>query len=281
MNKRLLACAITASIALVACNKEEAKPASAAVEAPVTEAAGKYDTNLQKVSYGIGMNIAKNFSQQNIQLDMNAFNQGMGDGLAGNEPAIDQPTIMAAMQEFQKEQMEKQATERTAAEGKNKAAAETFLKENGAKEGVVTTDSGLQYKVISKGESGKKPTTTDTVVVHYRGKLLNGEEFDSSYDRDQPATFPVSNVIPGWTEGLQLMSVGDKFELYIPSELAYGAGGAGAKIGPHAALTFEVELLEIVNPDAPRQAPNMASDAPGGENTINPVKEIRAEDLKK
>lgn len=276
MKKHLLACAITASIALVACNKEDAKPAADTTKPAATASVGKYETNISKVSYGIGMNIAKNFAQQHIELDMNAFNDGMKDGMTNKEPAIDQQTIMTAMQEFQKEQVEKEAKERSVAEATNKAEAEKFFKENASKEGVVTTESGLQYKVISKGENGTKPTTTDTVVVHYRGKLLNGEEFDSSYSRNQPATFPVSNVIPGWTEGLQLMASGDKFELYIPSELAYGAGGAGGKIGPNAALTFEVELLEVIDPEAERKTENKTTEASSGE-----AKKLTSEDMKK
>ena len=284
MKKHLLACAITASIALVACNKEEAKTTSADEtkgKPAASASAGKYETNIQKVSYGIGMNIAKNFKQQNIDLDVSAFSAGIKDGLAGKEPAIDQDTIMKAMQEFQKEQMEKMANERKVKEDKNKAEAEKFFADNATKEGVVTTESGLQYKVIRKGEGGKKPAPTDTVVVHYKGTLLDGEEFDSSYSRNQPATFPVSNVIPGWTEGLQLMAEGDKFELYIPSELAYGAGGAGAKIGPHAALKFEVELLNVVNPNDKRKPDSIATEAPGGEAQIATPKQITSEDMKK
>lgn len=269
MKKTLLACAIVASVALVACNKDEGKKDDAA------KSASPYTTNVQKVSYGIGLNISKNFKQQNITLDMDAFNAGMKDGNSGAEPALKQEEIMQAMQEFQKELMEKQAADRIALETKNKSEAESFFKENGTKEGVVTTASGLQYKVITKGTGTAKPKAEDTVVVHYRGTLLNGEEFDSSYSRNTPATFPVGQVIPGWTEALQLMSPGDKFELYIPSDLAYGAGGAGAKIGPHAALKFEVELMQIVDPNSLRQPPESAHEAPGSENKVNSVKSIK------
>lgn len=240
MKKQLLISVIAASVALSAC-KDDKK------EATAKAADGKtgLETTIQKVSYGIGLNIASNFKKQNISLDMTAFNRGMTDGSTDKAPALDQQTIMTAMQEFQKEMMEKQAAEATKAAETNKAEATKFLAENAKKEGVVTTASGLQYKVITKGTGDKKPTAEDTVVVHYKGTLLNGEEFDSSYSRNEPATFGVGNVIPGWTEALQLMSVGDKFELVIPSELAYGAGGAGQKIGPNATLKFEVELLEI------------------------------------
>ncbi len=245
MKKQLLISVIAASVALSAC-KDDKKEAAA----KGTEAKSGLETTIQKVSYGIGLNIASNFKKQNITLDMTAFNRGMADGSTDKAPALDQQAIMTAMQEFQKEMMEKQAAEATKAADTNKTEATKYLADNAKKEGVVTTASGLQYKVITKGAGDKKPTADDTVVVHYKGTLLNGEEFDSSYSRNEPATFGVGNVIPGWTEALQLMSVGDKLELVIPAELAYGAGGAGQKIGPNAALKFEVELLEIKAPGA-------------------------------
>lgn len=259
MKKHLLLSIVAASVAITACNKDKKEDTAAAASGSTG-----LETTIQKVSYGIGHNISSNFNKQNITLDMTAFNKGMADGGAGKEPALDQQTIMAAMQEFQKEMMEKQLAEsQKAAEG-NKTEAAAFLAENAKKEGVVTTESGLQYKVITKGTGNKKPTAEDTVVVHYKGTLLNGEEFDSSYSRNEPATFGVGAVIPGWTEALQLMSVGDKLELVIPSELAYGEGGAGQKIGPNATLKFEVELLDIVDPNA-RQAETGASSTPSAE----------------
>lgn len=237
---------IAASVALTACKKDEKTETAAA---PAGAKTG-LETTIQKVSYGIGLNISTNFKKQNIALDMTAFNKGMEDGSSGKEPALDQQAIMTAMQEFQKTLMEKQKAEHEKAASANKADGEKFLAENAKKEGVTTTASGLQYKVITKGTGDKKPTAEDTVVVHYKGTLTNGEEFDSSYSRNEPATFGVGNVIPGWTEALQLMTVGDKFELVIPSALAYGEGGAGQKIGPNSVLKFEVELLEIVDPNA-------------------------------
>ena len=248
MKKYLLPSLLATSVMLAGCNKDEA-PAEAEA-APKADAAPALTTNLQKVSYGIGLNLASSFKQQNLELDLDALQSGLKDGISGATPAVEQQAIMQAMQEVQKEQMDKQQAELKALEEKNKTEATAFFTENSAKEGVVTTESGLQYKVVTKAEGENKPAAEDTVVVHYKGSLLNGEEFDSSYSRNQPATFGVTNVIPGWTEALQLMNVGDKFELYIPSELAYGAGGAGQKIGPHAALIFEVELLEIVDPNA-------------------------------
>ncbi len=235
MKKVVLAGVIAASVGLVACNE---KTETQAVESV------KLESNLSKVSYGIGLNIAQNFQQQQLELDQAAFDKGLADGFSEATPALEQEVIMAAMQEFQKEQQEKMLAERTKAEAENKAAGEKFLADNKAKEGVMTTDSGLQYKVLTAAE-GATPTADDTVIVHYKGMLIDGEEFDSSYSRNQPATFGVTSVIPGWTEALQLMTVGSKYELVIPAELAYGAGGAGAKIGPNSTLIFEVELLEI------------------------------------
>lgn len=242
MKKYLLVSMVAASVALTACkdNKKE--------ETTAVSANDGLTTNIQKVSYGIGLNISSNFKRQNIALDMDAFNRGITDGGTDKEPALDQQTIMTAMQEFQKELMEKQAEEAKKSAATNTAEGEKFLAENKTKEGVVTTASGLQYKVITKGTGTVKPKADDTVKVHYKGTLINGEEFDSSIARNEPATFGVSNVIPGWTEVLQLMTAGDKFEVVIPSALAYGEGGAGQKIGPNAVLKFEVELLEIVAP---------------------------------
>lgn len=271
MKKHLLVSVIAASVALTACNDDKKETAAAKDGA----AKGGLETTIQKVSYGIGLNISTNFKKQNIALDMDAFNRGMADGGTGTAPALDQQTIMTAMQEFQKELMEKQAAEASKAAEGNKAEGAKFLEENKAKEGVTTTASGLQYKVITKGTGDKKPTAEDTVVVHYKGTLLNGEEFDSSYSRNEPATFGVGNVIPGWTEVLQLMVVGDKFEVVIPSELAYGEGGAGQKIGPNATLKFEVELLEIVDPNA-RKADAKADSAASAQTP-----KIDSETLKK
>lgn len=231
MKKQVMAGVIAASLVLVGCNQGSEKVS--------------LDNDLQKVSYGIAHNIASNFVDQGIELDAKAFQQGLEEGLAGKASSVEQEDLMAAMQNFQQQQMEKQQAELGQLEEANKAEAAKFFAENAKKEGVSVTASGLQYKVVSASGKDAKPSIDDTVVVHYRGTLLNGEEFDSSYSRNQPATFGLSHVIPGWTEALQLMNVGDKYEIFIPSELAYGAGGAGPKIGPNAALIFEVELLDI------------------------------------
>jgi FKBP-type peptidyl-prolyl cis-trans isomerase FklB len=194
-----------------------------------------------KISYIIGMDIGTNLKKQSIDIDSNILAKGVKDALAGTKPLLTEQEIQETMVAFQKEMMAKQAE----VAKKNKAEGEAFLTENKKKEGVKTLSSGLQYKVIKAG-TGKKPKSTDTVTAHYRGTLINGTEFDSSYKRGQPATFPVSGgMIPGWTEALQLMEEGAKWQLFIPSNLAYGEKGAGRDIGPNATLIFEVELISI------------------------------------
>lgn len=241
MKKSLLVASIAVAVGLVACNDKSTEAA-----APV-EAEAKLESTLQKVSYGIGHNISSSFKQQGVALDMAAFEKGIADGSAGEEPALDQATLMQAMQEFQQEQMAKKEVELKASVEKNETAGVAFLAENAKKEGVIVTESGLQYTVITASGTGKKPASTDTVVVHYKGTLLNGEEFDSSYSRNQPATFGVTQVIPGWTEMLLLMDEGDKVNVVIPSNLAYGPSGAGEKIGPNSTLIFDIELVDIVD----------------------------------
>jgi FKBP-type peptidyl-prolyl cis-trans isomerase len=246
MKKSLLVASMTAAIALTACN-DKAAEAPAAAEATL-------ESTLQKVSYGIGHNISSSFKQQGVELDMAAFEKGIADGSAGKEPVLDQATLMEAMQTFQQEQMEKKMAERKALEGTNDTSGKAFLAENAKKEGVIVTESGLQYTVVTASGSGKKPVSSDTVVVHYKGTLLNGEEFDSSYSRNQPATFGVTQVIPGWTEMLMLMDEGDKVNVVIPSELAYGPSGAGEKIGPNATLVFDIELIDVVDAEPTEEA---------------------------
>ena len=156
--------------------------------------------------------------------------------------------IMSTLQAYQQKQMAERQEEAQAVADTNKEAADAFFAENAGKEGVVTTESGLQYTVVEEGD-GASPTAEDVVEVHFEGTLLDGSVFDSSYQRGETVSFPVNGVIPGWTEALQLMKVGAKWKLYIPSELAYGAGGAGQMIGPNAALVFDVELIGIEGDD--------------------------------
>jgi FKBP-type peptidyl-prolyl cis-trans isomerase len=176
---------------------------------------------------------------------MDAFLAGIRDGIAGNDPAIDQAEIQTALQSLT-ETVNTEEAERRAADGaENAAAGEAFLTENAAKPGVVVTESGLQYEILRDGE-GASPTSEDQVTIHYKGTLIDGTQFDSSYDRGEPATFGVAGVIPGFGEGLQLMTVGSQYRFFIPSDIGYGPGGSGGVIGPNATLIFEVELLEIV-----------------------------------
>ena len=198
----------------------------------------------EKISYIIGMDIGKNFKRQSIDIDPDILARGIKDGLSGAKPLLSEQEAKEVLAAFEKVMRAKQEESRKAIGEKNKKEGEVFLAANKAKEGVKTAPSGLQYKVIKPG-TGKKPQATDTVTVHYRGTLADGTEFDSSYRRGKPATFPVSGVIPGWTEALQLMEEGAKWQVVIPSKLAYGEQGAGQAIGPNATLIFEVELISI------------------------------------
>ncbi|BCA80625.1 FKBP-type peptidyl-prolyl cis-trans isomerase [Desulfuromonas sp. AOP6] len=197
-----------------------------------------------KVSYSIGLDIGRNFKAQGVEVEPALLLKGMKDALADAQPMLTDEQIEETMTAFQQQMMEKQQKMISELAETNKKEGQVFLAENAKKEGVVSLPSGLQYKVVSAGE-GASPKAEDTVSVHYRGTLVDGTEFDSSYSRGEPATFPVNGVIPGWTEALQLMKKGAKYELYIPAELAYGQRGAGPAIGPNATLIFEVELLEI------------------------------------
>jgi FKBP-type peptidyl-prolyl cis-trans isomerase FklB len=197
-------------------------------------------TDKQKFSYAVGFQIGQNLKRQKLELDSRTFSQGAQDALAGNNPRLKLEEMQAAIQAEQQKEISKQQAQAQ----KNLEAGQAFLEANKKKPGVVTLPSGLQYKVITAG-NGKQPKPTDTVVVHYRGTLINGTEFDSSYKRGQPATFKVNGVIRGWTEALQLMEEGAKWTLYIPSSLAYGDRGAGPQIGPNATLIFEIELISV------------------------------------
>jgi FKBP-type peptidyl-prolyl cis-trans isomerase FklB len=209
-----------------------------------------------KASYSIGYDIGETFKKQKIELNVDTMVAGLKEALAGKEAAMSKEDREKTLQAFQKEMMEKQIAASKEAAEKNKAEGEKFLEENKKKDGVKTTASGLQYKVLKEG-SGASPKETDTVITNYRGTLIDGTEFDSSYKRNEPATFPVNRVIKGWTEALQLMKPGAKYQLFIPSSLAYGERGAGQTIGPNATLIFDVELLSIKPPEP------AASVAPG------------------
>jgi FKBP-type peptidyl-prolyl cis-trans isomerase FklB len=223
-----------------------------------------------KASYSIGYDIGSTFKKQNIELNNDALISGLKEGLAGKEASLSKEEREKTLEAFQKEMMVKQEAASKEAAAKNLAEGEKFLTENKNKEGVKTTASGLQYKVLKEG-SGPSPKETDTVVTNYKGTLLDGTEFDSSYKRNQPAEFPVNRVIKGWTEALQLMKPGAKYQLFIPAALAYGERGAGRDIGPNATLIFEVELISIKPPQpAATVAPGAPATSPGGSPAGSP-----------
>ena len=198
----------------------------------------------EKLSYGIGTDLGRNLKRLGVDVDPDLLIKGFADAMSGAKPLMTDEEIGATLSAFQQQIQRKAAQAAAAAGEENKKAGEAFLAQNKGKQGVVTLPSGLQYKILKAGE-GKKPTASDTVECNYRGTLIDGNEFDSSYRRGQPATFGVSQVIPGWQEALQLMSVGSKWQLFVPADLAYGERGAGREIGPNSTLIFEVELLAI------------------------------------
>ncbi|UYZ60336.1 FKBP-type peptidyl-prolyl cis-trans isomerase [Hymenobacter latericus] len=200
----------------------------------------------QQISYIIGRDLARNFAQQGIDLDIDTLAQSLKEALSGQQSRLSPQQMQAAMQQFQQQMAAEQPQGGGQSAEQNQQEGAAFLAENKNKAGVHTLPSGLQYEVLSEG-SGKKPSLKSSVTTHYHGTLIDGTVFDSSYERGQPATFPVNGVIAGWTEALQLMSEGSKYRLYIPSELAYGTRGAGSDIGPNATLIFDVELLKVNN----------------------------------
>jgi FKBP-type peptidyl-prolyl cis-trans isomerase FklB len=216
------------------------KPAAAAK----TAAPLALKTPKDKFSYAIGMKMGANMRRQQVPVDPNILARGLKDGLTGAKPLLTDEQAQAAISDVQNDLRKKQQEKMQVEGAANKKEGETFLAANKGKDGVVTLPSGLEYKILKEG-TGPKPTAADSVVCNYRGTLINGTEFDSSYKRGQPATFPVTGVIKGWTEALQLMPVGSKWQLFIPSDLAYGERGPGPEIGPSSALIFEVELLSI------------------------------------
>ncbi len=201
-------------------------------------------TDREKISYSIGMDIGTNLKRGSVEVDPDLLAKGLKDSYGGGKTILTEDQARQAIADFQKALMAKQAETMKILSEKNKADGERFLAENAKKEGVKVLPSGLQYKEIAPG-TGKSPKASDTVTTHYRGTLIDGTEFDSSYQRGQPATFPVSGVISGWTEALQMMKEGAKWQLFVPPGLAYGEGGAGQVIGPNATLVFEVELLSV------------------------------------
>jgi len=229
--------AATCLIMLAACSQQAEVKQTKSTELQL-------DNDNAKLSYAIGMDIGMSVKSLKADLDRTALLAAITDRLDGGNLKLSEEEAAKAKQAFFKKQAAARAATQKAAGAKNKADGAKFLAENGKKKGVTTTKSGLQYEVIKSGD-GAKPKATDKVTVHYRGTLIDGTEFDSSYKRGQPVTFPLNGVIKGWTEGVQLMSVGSTFKFVIPSELAYGPNGAGPKIGPDSVLAFDVELISI------------------------------------
>ena len=233
MRRVLVAVAVVAmALALASCGGDSVAPKK------------QLTTFEERSSYAIGQNVGGSLKGTNMTIDIPAFVQGVRDTLEGRKPLLTAEEAMAVMQEFSQKARDAETKKREEQSAKNIEEGKAFLETNKARTGVVTTASGLQYEVITQG-TGPKPKPTDRVSVHYRGTLIDGTEFDSSYTRGQPATFQLDAVIPGWTEALQLMPVGSKYKVFLPSEIAYGERGAGGQIGPNATLIFEIELLSI------------------------------------
>ncbi|MFK7730689.1 MAG: FKBP-type peptidyl-prolyl cis-trans isomerase [Pseudomonadales bacterium] len=241
--QRQILLVLLGTVLLSACQKPAGSDAAANTD--VADAAGpSLDSDKDKLSYALGLSLGTQMSADNMDIALDNFASGFGHGMGEGEALMTTTEVQQRLQAFSQQRRDEQQAKIEKAAEENRQAGETWLADNAKKDGVVTTESGLQYKVLTEGD-GKKPSETDTVSVHYRGTLLDGTEFDSSYSRGEPAEFPVNRVIAGWTEALQLMTVGSKWELYIPSDMAYGPAGTGREIGPNQTLMFEVELLEI------------------------------------
>jgi len=204
--------------------------------------AATLDSDQEKLSYIFGVQVGQNMMAEGVDLELEAFTAGVADMFAGKQPQLDQVTAEKIITEFQ----QKKAQEMAAVMNVKQEQAKAYMEENAKQDGVVTTESGLQYKIVTEGD-GATPTDKDKVIAHYKGTLIDGTVFDSSYDRGEPATFPVTGVIQGWQEVLQMMKEGSKWSIVVPSELAYGPRGAGqgSPIGPNETLLFDIELIAI------------------------------------
>ena len=209
-------------------------------------AAGDLDLNDEKIrsSYSVGYQVGGDFIRQGMEINPEVLIKGVQDALSGTEPVMSEQEMRQTLVDLQKRVTAAQEVNKRIQSERNLAEGDKFLTANAEKESVTTLSSGLQYQVITDGE-GNPPKATDTVTVHYRGTLINGTEFDSSYKRNKPATFALNRVIKGWTEGLQLMKPGAKYKLFVPPDLAYGERGAGSKVGANSTLIFEVELISV------------------------------------
>lgn len=257
MKKYALPLALLSAITLQACNQQSSAP-EATAPAAAASATVTLETTQQRLSYGIAYGLGQRMAADSVPMDIDAFTAGLRDALEGGEPRMTEEEITTEMQAYQEKMAAEQQVVQAEMATANAAAAAAYLAENATVDGVVVTESGLQYQIIEAGE-GAMPSADDTVEVHYRGTLVDGTEFDSSYSRGQTVSFGVGQVIPGWTEALQLMPVGSKWKLGIPPELGYGAGGAGQMIGPNSALIFEVELISIPSQAEAAAAPAEAA----------------------
>lgn len=248
-----LGVAVLAAAAGVVGAQQSGQPAqqpAAQSAQPSAPQAGKPESVQDRAAYVIGYNLGRQLKQNDINANTDLIVKGLRDGLGGADGVLTEQEMQEAMQAFQQQVMTQQQEKQRVQGEKNKTEGEAFLAKNKERQGVKTTASGLQYEVLKEG-TGAQPKATDSVTVHYRGTLMDGTEFDSSYDRGEPATFILNQVIPGWTEGVQLMKAGGKYKFYIPAALGYGERGAGGVIGPNAPLIFEVELLSVGAPQQP------------------------------
>ncbi|MFL6233880.1 MAG: FKBP-type peptidyl-prolyl cis-trans isomerase [Thermoanaerobaculia bacterium] len=278
MRKTLILPAALLVVAAAVAGAQSGKPAAAPAQKPATQpaaaapapaapssAAAGLSLN-DKASYVIGYNLGRTLKQNEVQANSDLINKGLAAGLAGEKGMLTDEEMQSTMQAFQQQVQGQQQAKAKVLGEKNKTEGEAFLAKNKARPGVKTTASGLQYEVLKEG-TGASPKPTDTVTVNYKGTLMNGTTFDSSYDRGQPATFVLNQVIPGWTEGVQLMKPGAKYKFYLPSSLGYGEQGAGGVIGPNAPLVFEVELLSVGQPAAAPGTPGQGSQQQPGNSS--------------
>ncbi|MFL6260268.1 MAG: FKBP-type peptidyl-prolyl cis-trans isomerase [Thermoanaerobaculia bacterium] len=278
MRKTLILPAALLVVAAAVAGAQSGKPAAAPAQKPATQpapaapapaapssAAAGLSLN-DKASYVIGYNLGRTLKQNEVQANSDLINKGLAAGLAGEKGMLTDEEMQSTMQAFQQQVQGQQQAKAKVLGEKNKTAGEAFLAKNKARPGVKTTASGLQYEVLKEG-TGASPKPTDTVTVNYKGTLMDGTTFDSSYDRGQPATFVLNQVIPGWTEGVQLMKPGAKYKFYLPSSLGYGEQGAGGVIGPNAPLVFEVELLSVGQPAAAPGTPGQGSQQQPGNSS--------------
>ena len=249
---------------------KKAPATGAKTAAGTTKARPALTTDKAKASYALGENLGLSMKRQEVDIDPDLVALGLKDVLSGRKPALTDDEAKAALMQLQAKVRENMEAKIKAMGAANKQAGDAFLAANKSKEGVVTLPSGLEYKILKEG-TGPKPTATDTVECNYRGTTIDGKEFDSSYKRGEPASFPVGRVIKGWTEALQLMPVGSKWQLFVPSNLAYGESGAGADIPPNSTLIFEVELLSIKQPDTPKQPDTTKPDTAKPDATKKPT----------